>query len=264
MMDSGRWILSLGSAGPNGGFSPDYFSELAKIEDENWWFRSRRSLIVWALRRFFPKIGSFLEVGCGTGFIISGIQNAFPTLSLSGSDVFGEGLAYAGRRLPHASLFWMDALRIPFDEEFDVIGAFDLLEHIDNDEEVLFQMFKAAKQGGGIIVTVPQHPFLWTKQDKYSFHKRRYTRERLIEKVKRVGFQEKWSTSFVSLLLPLMFLARVGRDRKGGKFDAFEEFRTGSSLNQVLLKIMSAEVFVIRKGISLPVGGSLLLVAEKV
>jgi hypothetical protein len=61
-----------------------------------------------------------------------------------------------------------------------------------------------------------------------------------------------------------MFLARLGRDRKGGKFDAFEEFRTGSSLNQVLLKIMSAEVFVIRKGISLPVGGSLLLVAEKV
>jgi SAM-dependent methyltransferase len=195
--------------------------------------------------------------------MLSGIWEAFPGLSLSGSDLFIEGFAYAGRRLPRASLFQMDARKIPFEEEFDVIGAFDMLEHVDDDEEVLSELFKAVKRGGGIIVTVPQHRFLWSKQDKYSFHKRRYTREGLIEKVEKVGFQEKWSTSFVSLLLPPMFLVRLLRDRKNREFDVFREFRIGSSLNLVLSKIMSVELSMVRRGLSLPAGGSLLLVAKK-
>lgn len=246
------------------GFDRGYFRNLVKIEENHWWFLSRRKLVIWALSRYFPKSRSFFEVGCGTGFMLSGIREAFSSLSVSGSDLFGEGLAYARNRLQDAPLFQMGAQRIPFAEEFDVIGAFDVLEHIEEDEKVLSELFKAVKPGGGIIVTVPQHPFLWSKQDEYSFHKRRYTREGLITKVKKAGFHEKWSTSFVSLVLPLMFLVRFRRDKKDGAFDVFEELRGGSSLNQVLLKIMSAELLMIRKGISLPVGGSLLLVAMKV
>jgi SAM-dependent methyltransferase len=263
-MESGYRIFAPEMTKGSHGFDRTYFSTLGKIEETHWWFLSRRALILWALRRYFSTCKSFLEIGCGTGFTLSGIQEAIPDLSLSGSDLFIEGFVYAGRRLPRASLFQMDARKIPFEEEFDVIGAFDMLEHVDDDEEALSELFKAAKRGGGIIVTVPQHQFLWSQQDKYSFHKRRYTREGLIEKVEKVGFQEKWSTSFVSLLLPTMFLARLVRNRKKSDFDVFREFRIGSGLNQVLLKIMSIEIFMIRKGISLSAGGSLLLVAKKV
>lgn len=56
-----------------------------------------------------------------------------------------EGLEYAGRRVPNVFLFQMDARKIPFEEKFDVVGAFDVLEHIDEDEDVLFQMFRAIK-----------------------------------------------------------------------------------------------------------------------
>lgn len=263
-MESGYRIFAPEMTKLSHGFDRAYFSTLAKIEETHWWFLSRKVLILWALRRYFFPFKSFLEIGCGTGFTLSGIQEAIPDLSLSGSDLFIEGFAYAGKRLPRASFFQMDARKIPFEEEFDVIGAFDMLEHVDNDEEVLSELFKAVKWGGGIIVTVPQHRFLWSQQDKYSFHKRRYTREGLIEKVKKVGFQETWATSFVSLLLPTMFLARLVRNRKKSEFDVFREFRIGSSLNQVLLKIMSVEILMIRKGISLSAGGSLLLVAKKV
>jgi len=263
-MESGHWILASEMAKFRDFFDPYHFSSLAKIEEAHWWFRSRRELVIWALRRYFHLFESFLEIGCGTGFMLSGIQEAFPGLSLAGGDLFKEGLTYASKRLPDASFFKMDARRIPFEEEFDVIGAFDVIEHVDEDEEVLFQIFKAVKRGGGAIVTVPQHPFLWSNQDRYSFHKRRYTREGLVEKVKKVGFQERWSTSFVFLLLPLMFLVRLGRDKKDCEFDVFEEFRIGSSLNQALLRIMSVEISMLRKGLSLPVGGSLLLVAIKV
>ena len=90
----------------------------------------------------------------------------------------------------------MDARRIPFEREFDVVGAFDVLEHIVEDEDVLGQMFKATRPGGGLLVTVPQHPFLWSASDEHAMHQRRYSRAELRRKVERLV-----SRSSESLLL---------------------------------------------------------------
>ena len=103
--------------------------------------------------------------------------------------MFLEGIDFANARVPDADLFQMDARQIPFREEFDVIGAFDVFEHIDQDQTVLEQMHAAVKPGGGIIVTVPQHRWLWSMVDEYSFHRRRYRRMELLQKVKAAGFE---------------------------------------------------------------------------
>jgi SAM-dependent methyltransferase len=245
------------------GFSEEYFPQLAEREVGHFWFRSRNRVLIWALGRHFPHARSFLEIGCGTGFVLSGIQREFPELTLSGADVFSKGLAFAEKRLPGVRLFQMDARRIPFEDEFDVIGVFDVLEHIQEDEDVLLQMFRAVRNRGGVMVTVPQHPILWSYVDRYSFHKRRYRRRELIRKVKKAGFRDVWCTSFVSLLLPLMLLVRGRKRNKREEFDPLEELRIDISLNNALLKVMDAENFLIRAGISLPVGGSLLLVGKK-
>jgi ubiquinone/menaquinone biosynthesis C-methylase UbiE len=260
---TGYWIFSPQMIGSNDGFDPDYFSRLAAIEQRNWWFRSRNKLIIWALGRFFPQAKNFYEIGCGTGFTLLGIKQSLPTLLLSGSDLFVEGLAYAENRLPGVTLFQSDARKIPFEEEFDVISAFDVLEHIQEDEEALFQMFRASKRGGGIMVTSPQHPFLWSKVDEYSFHKRRYTRKELVRKVTQAGFQDIWCTSFVSFLLPLMFLVRLGKGKNFTKFAVLDDLNSGTLINHILSKIMDMENFLIREGISLPQGGSLLMVAKR-
>jgi SAM-dependent methyltransferase len=262
-MEAGHYILGAEMATYDDGFDPNYFNELVKIEEENWWFRSRNRLIIWALHRYFPQRNNFLEVGCGTGFILSGIQEAFPDLSLSGGELFMEGLACAAHRLRRVPLFQMDSRRIPFEEEFDVIGAFDMLEHIDEDEEVLVQLFKATKRGGGVILTVPQHRFLWGPLDEYSFHKRRYTRRELVGKVKRAGFEIVYATSFVSFLLPLMMLSRTKQLMSKGNFDPLAEFKMSRVLNSALEKVMDVERVAIRSGISFPTGGSVLLVARR-
>src|SRR5512134_4079567 len=62
----------------NEGFDGSYFSGLAELEAGNFWFRSRNQLVIWALRRYFPHAKSFMEIGCGTGFVLSGIQQALP------------------------------------------------------------------------------------------------------------------------------------------------------------------------------------------
>lgn len=245
------------------GFQPHHFAELAQAEAGNFWFRSRNRLITWTLKRFFPDARSFLEIGCGTGFVLSGIATATPELEISGSEVHSAGLNYAADRARRADLFQMDARSIPFKSEFDVIGAFDVLEHIEEDEEVLAQMFQAVVPGGGIIVTVPQHRFLWSQQDDYACHVRRYEAPELRHKVEQAGFEVKRETSFVSLLLPLMFLSRLSKRKPVENYDATQELRMSARLNGILERVLDFERTMIRAGFTFPAGGSRLLIARK-
>ncbi|HEY1581541.1 MAG TPA: methyltransferase domain-containing protein [Chthoniobacterales bacterium] len=243
----------------DGGFKQEYFARLAQLEPSNFWFRARNQLIVWALQTYFPTAKSLFEVGCGTGFVLAGIREAAPGMRLAASEIFRDGLIFAGARLPGVDLYQMDARQIPFEDEFDVVGAFDVLEHIGDDQLVLSKMFKATRPGGGILLTVPQHPFLWSDLDRHSMHQRRYRRAELRSKVERARFRVERITSFVSFLLPLMFLAR--KKRKDG--DLWAEFRISQFLNASLEKALAAERALIRQGVSFPAGGSLLLVARK-
>lgn len=245
------------------GFEAHYFGPLAEMEAGNFWFRSRNRLLIWALQRYFPEASNFLEIGCGTGFVLSGIRKALPELELCGSEVFSEGLSFAAERLPGIELFQMDARRIPFREEFDVVGAFDVLEHVEEDEEVLAQMYQATRKRGGILVTVPHHTFLWSQADDYARHVRRYETQELKDKVKRAGFDNVRVTSFVSVLLPLLIISRFKQRLTREEFDPMSEFRIGPLVNATLEKILDAERALIRTGLSLPFGGSLLLVARR-
>ncbi|SDY70253.1 bifunctional 2-polyprenyl-6-hydroxyphenol methylase/3-demethylubiquinol 3-O-methyltransferase UbiG [Nitrosomonas sp. Nm58] len=245
------------------GFQPHHFAELAHAESGNFWFRSRNRLIIWVLERFFPEAKNFLEIGCGTGFVLSGVADANPQLEVSGSEIHSAGLSYATDRVKHATLFQMDARNIPFENEFDVIGAFDVLEHIEEDNKVLAQMFNALSPGGGIILTVPQHRFLWSQQDEYACHVRRYEAQELQSKIEQAGFQVERATSFVSLLLPLMFMSRLSKRRPVENYDATQELRINGIANKVLETILNFERFIIQAGISFPAGGSRLVIARK-
>lgn len=245
------------------GFEESHFGDLAPLEAKNFWFRSRNQLVLWALRKYFPEIETFLEIGCGTGFVLSGVEHAFPKLQLSGSEICSTGLNFAQSRVSRCDLFQMDARHIPFEEEFDAIGAFDVLEHIAEDEQVLSQMYEAVRPGGGIILTVPQHGFLWSQTDEQACHVRRYSSSDLKTKVQQAGFSVVRVTSFVSLLLPLMMLSRSKMRNSNKVSDPLAELRVGGLTNWMLLKILGLERALIRLGLSLPAGGSLLVVACK-
>lgn len=247
----------------NTGFQEKFFAELAIVEAQNFWFRARNRLIVWVLQQYFPNLQNFFEIGCGTGFVLSGIQETFPQISLSASDVSSAGLPFAGERVPQAELFQMDARHIPFKQEFDVIGAFDVLEHIQEDETVLAQIHEALRPGGGLLLTVPQHPFLWSQDDEAACHVRRYTAQELKQKVEQAGFRVAKSTSFVSLLFPLMVVSRFKRRNPNQAFDEMAEFKISSLTNTLLEKVMDMERLFIRSGLTFPFGGSLLLVGNK-
>lgn len=246
-----------------GGFEASYFSELARLEEGYFWFEARNRLIVWAVKKFVPEVRTFLEIGCGTGYVLAGLAREFPRARLSGSEIFTAGLDFAARRVPRATFMQMDARRIPFQTEFDAMGAFDVLEHIQEDAEVLAQMYDALRPGGHVFITVPQHPWLWSASDEHARHVRRYSANELHSKLRAAGFDIRLSTSFVSLLLPVMWVARFLNRTAASDADPAREFELPAVLNRAFYRIMSAELGLIGANVRFPVGGSRLVVARK-
>jgi SAM-dependent methyltransferase len=250
-------------AASNDGMAPDAHHRLEAAQSGSFWFRARNRLIADLVRRHFSGATSLLEIGCGTGYVLAGLQAACPSMRLAGSEIYANGLPYARRRLgPDVALFQMDARAIPFAEEFDVVCAFDVLEHIEEDTDVLREMYRAVRAGGGIVVSVPQHAWLWSRTDEIACHKRRYRASDLAAKVRAAGFTVLRSTSFVSTLLPAMLAQRLLRTKRND-YDPGEEMRLPPALDRTLELFLEAERHMIASGLSLPAGGSRFLVAAK-
>lgn len=245
----------------NDGYHEPLFDEYERIQRTHFWFVYRRRLILQVLRRYFPAFTSFLDVGCGTAENLLAVSEHFPDARLCGGEPSLQALKVA-RRKTSAQFLQMDARAIPFAKAFDVIGAFDVIEHVDEDELVLREMRRACTRDGGIALTVPQHPSLWSHTDESARHKRRYTRRDLLLKVRAAGFDPVYVTSFMSILLPAMMLSRLLQRSTRPEDGVDDGFRIAGTLNRVFGGICEMERRLIEGGVRFPAGGSLLLVAR--
>jgi SAM-dependent methyltransferase len=248
------------------GIDPKVFDELAELEAGYFWFVARSELIVGLANKFFPEARRCLEIGCGTGAVLRELAASRPWERLVGSELHPAGLAHARRRLPSETEFvQMDARDIPAVGVFDLTGAFDVIEHIADDEKVLRGLRAATRTGGGTIIAVPQHPWLWSRADDVAYHQRRYRRGELEAKLLRNGFEILFSSSFTALLLPLMAASRLkGGAGNGQDDDGFHEFRLNRHVNNVLTAILRTEVRMTLAGMKWPAGGSRVVVGRAV
>jgi SAM-dependent methyltransferase len=244
------------------GVNPAMFDRLAQYEETNFWFVPRNRLIASLLTRYFATAESIMEVGCGSGFVLSAIAETKTWRHLVGSELHPSGLIIARARLGrHAELVQLDARMIPAREAFDVIGAFDVLEHIEDDAAALAAMHQAVRVGGGIMLAVPQHPWLWSQADEEALHVRRYRRGELERKVEAAGFRVLFSASYTALLLPLMAASRSRKPAKSAS--AYREFELPRIVNRTLKAMLQLEVTLTLSGIHFPAGGSRVIVAAK-
>lgn len=251
----------------NEDFPTEGFEPLFRNEEKNFWFRSRNQVILSLFRRYSQTASvRFLEIGCGTGYVLRAIAQSGPH-TVIGAEIHVQGLAFARRRLPGADLIQLDATRMPFREEFDAIGAFDVLEHITEDELVMNQVLQALKPGGHFYITVPQYPWMWSYLDDVAFHKRRYTRKELKSKLEKAGYTVQYIGSFVCSLFPAMALSRLLKKQEAPGQEEREkidsEFNIPDWMNFLFRSILKLDEILIRMGLSLPFGGSLVAVAQK-
>lgn len=242
-------------------FDPEAFSRLAGAESGHFWFEERRELLAWAIARYFPAATTFCEIGCGTGFVLEAIARRLPRLALTGIDSYPQGLAFAGSRLPpRVRLERGSILDEPGDAHHDVVGCFDVLEHIPDDAGAVRAINARINPGGGVIITVPQHPALWSAADEIGHHQRRYTRAELLRLIAKAGWEPLRVTSFISFLLPILY---ARRNQSLGREAALAELHPSGPANAVGRFALRLERNLIQAGVSFPIGGSLLVVARK-
>lgn len=259
-------ILSQGMRSGENDFNIEILKEHKELEEESFWYRGRKELIIWAVAHYFPNATEMLEIGSGTGFILSEIQKSSPSLRLLAGDIYLEGLKYVKTRVRDVSLYQFDIRNIPFNQELNIIGAFDVLEHVQEDQQGLNQMFQAIRYPGGIVLTVPQHPFLWSSMDERCQHKRRYVRKELVRRVEKAGFSVVWVTSFGTLVLPLKLMEIVIRfikEKLHIKDERIHLVQLPKWINDIIYMFIKIENFLIQHHISFPFGASLLVIAKK-
>jgi SAM-dependent methyltransferase len=253
-------LLAPALADSTSGTDPALFEPLARWENDNFWFVPRNRLIIGVLDRYFPSAETVMEIGCGNGFVLSAISELKPWRRLVASELHPAALTTARSRLDRRAEFvQMDARAIPTAETFDVIGAFDVLEHIEDEKAVLTAMHRALRPDGGIVLSVPQHPWRWSGTDEAAHHKRRYGRGELEKKMEAAGFRVLFSGSYTALLLPLMMLSRLNRRAN----TLHREFELSPLANGVLKAVLNFEVTLTLAGFRFPAGGSRVVVAAR-
>jgi SAM-dependent methyltransferase len=255
-------------------YDPAYFARLFDIEDRHFWFHARNRIIGTVVKQVTHALSpgyAVLEVGCGTGKVLKMLEQTCVGGTVVGMDLFGEGLHFARGRTSCA-LVQGDVHTPPFEAKFDMVGAFDVLEHLPDDVRVLRDMGAMLSPGGVLMLTVPAHQTLWSYFDEASHHCRRYEEKDLRRKLKQAGFEVEYLTQYMAAIFPLVWLGRrlaaiKGRFSPGASRDvddmATDELRIVPVANGVLSWLLSLERHLMARRRKLPMGTSLLAVARK-
>jgi SAM-dependent methyltransferase len=221
--------------------------KLAELEDDHWWYRERRHLLAKAISGLTP--GRALDIGAAGGGNTRVLrQHGWDAIALEyGAD--GAEVAH-GRGL---ATLRGDATRLPLaDASLDLVVAFDLLEHLVDDDAAVAEVRRVLKPTGTYLVAVPADPRLWSDHDEAVDHVRRYTRQGLLDLLDRGGFEVTDVRSWNVLLRPVVAMRR--RTSSGSDLDDVHPV-----VNFGLRSIITAERY-------LPVGSlpgvSLLLRAQ--
>jgi SAM-dependent methyltransferase len=249
----------------NDGFDPESFKLLYEVEDKSFWFVNRNKILKHLVQKFDVK-NNFLEVGCGSAYVINHLSVNIPNVKFTGSEIYIEGLKLAEKRVKESvNLIQLNALDLNLPITFGGIGAFDVIEHISEDEQVLVNFYNNLSPNGLVFITVPQFMFMWSQEDNYACHKRRYSRKELRSKLNAAGFKIEYITSYMFILFPLMVISRlIGRSVKKTPEELNKNLYPGKLLNMLFTFFTKIDVLLIKLGVSLPWGGSLIIIGRKV
>ena len=237
------------------------YRQMAELDQRHWWYRARREVLAALIRRAVkpPNDAAVLEIGCGTGHNLAMLAE-FGKVDALELDEEARGVAEQrlGRQVMSSPL---PELAEVAERHYDLVGAFDVIEHIDDDRAALASIATRLKPGGTLIVTVPAHQWMWSAHDVVNHHQRRYSKgelRRLIDgsplRLDSIGY-------FNSLLFPVAVAERMASKLRG-KDDADLKLPP-APLNKALERAFAAERHLIGR-VPLPPGLSLFAVASAI
>jgi SAM-dependent methyltransferase len=235
------------------------YQQMAELDDRHWWYRARRRILAELIRRegYLPRHAQILEIGCGTGHNLA-MLGEFGHVDALELDDEARALSEKrlGRKIMRSPL--PELSEVP-DRHYDLIGAFDVIEHIDDDHAALAAIATKLKPGGKFMMAVPAHQWMWTAHDVANHHKRRYSKRALKALIDNSPMRLDKIGYFNSLLFPLAIAERAASKLRGK--DNGDVKLPPAPLNAALERVFAAERYLVGR-LPLPPGLSLFAVAS--
>ncbi|HZJ05924.1 MAG TPA: class I SAM-dependent methyltransferase [Nocardioidaceae bacterium] len=174
-------------------------------QPDYWWYRARTDLLKVALESFMGDPVRTLDVGSADGPSVGWMRGSSRRVNLDlnpGGLTPGEGVCGSAMALPFA------------DEVFDVVAAFDVVEHCEQESVAMDELARVLAPGGRMLLSVPAYQWAWTDHDIRAGHFRRYTRRRLVTLVEGAGLSVERATYAFSAVFPFFVAERVLRRLK--------------------------------------------------
>ena len=235
------------------------YESLAAVEDRMWWTRAlRRNLLAAVARPALAAGARVLDAGCGTGGLLAALGHRFPNAAGFGLDRDGFACRLARDKADRpAAQGSIDDL--PFrDAAFDVIVSADVLCHrgviVDR---ALRDLRRCLKPGGALVVSLPAYQWLYSAHDRAVDNARRFRRGEVVRLLTEAGFIAVRATYWNTVLFPLMVARRLlpGGGSEVGLLPA--------PLERLFDAVAAVESTVLRSGLRLPFGGSILAVGTR-
>ncbi len=210
----------------------------------------------WIASRIKPYLKSpTLEIGAGTGNISEYMTNLKELVLTDIDENLVDALRnkFLKKRNIKAELFNAAANTSKIDFKFKSIYGVNVLEHIENDEKALRNLYNMLESSGKLILLVPAKRIAYNELDRSLGHFRRYEKEELREKIINAGFEID-ELEFFNTMGLLSWIVRNYISRNHGKLEKSQV----KSFNWVVPILKAIEP---KKG--LPFGISLIVVASK-
>src|SRR5438093_11178646 len=186
-------------------YPAEIHARLAAAEETSFWFEHRNEVISLMVSRF-PPAGPIVDIGGGNGFVARGLkQRGIPSIVIEPDEV-GASVAHQRGLFVICAEFSRDLFR---DQSLDAIGLFDVIEHIQDDVGFLSDCQNVLAPGGLIYLTIPALQSLWSSDDVFAKHCRRYSPRSFSALLQKAGFEPLAVSYFFSILVIPLYLFRT-------------------------------------------------------
>ncbi len=247
-----------------------YFKEYYQLERENWWFTVRRQILDERINHLLkcPSHISSLNIGAATGTTSDMLAGFGEVMSVE----YDENCYQFTKGFLTTPIIQGSITELPFENnQYDLVCAFDVIEHVADDAKAIAEMIRVCKPGGHIAITVPAYMFLWGPHDLVNHHFRRYTLKKLTTLIQPYQGNIIYKTYFNSILFIPIAAFRIfvqcveklkGKSTRTAQSD-HTILGTKGFFNGLLAGIFKIDYYLLKWGLRFPSGVSIMVFFQK-